>query len=623
MTQSAVRSDGSLRSDGRTSVAAPNSAAGGRPTGPVGRDDLAAAVACCAAGLLLAVLPHLVSCWELGQPVWIADWDELGFYLPVGSRAYHDHPASLSDPSHILGPRDINIYSRVQMVPGIIAARVMGLGPLGIGLAWRAWAGLSAGLAWYLVLRRSTPRPAAAAALALVPLGDAGLLHGRLLAEPVALALRLAAGRPGALFDTAPTLLPHWRIVNPALGMAPLLLYVWLLLRARERPDGGRLIAAGLGLGLLFYVYFYYWTAAVPGLLLAFALDPGCRWIYARIGLIGVLVGLPEVVSSIGTRRQAAPDWPARVDVFYPVPRFTWPTLGRGYLLELLVLAACLVWIRARRRDLIGPWSLAVAGLAMVYHHVVTGLQMQNFHFHYVSGPILSLVLLLIAAPGLSGHVEASRGWALGLWCLVVLHLALAVGFRALEATRSGAPRANLATYRKYRAQRIGAGSPRLDDGAVVAGAADFIDFAVVLENQRPLAGYSLVLSPSADDAEVDERETLNQYLLGCDRPAFAAQLGALDRAAAAEQARGPRVGPGFWSRVRDPRSRARMIAARLACYDAIRADPTAALNRWRVRHLALPTGQEPPPDAGGDWTLLQRGPFWWVWRRTARSGSI
>jgi hypothetical protein len=607
----ADRSDGPLRLDRRARVAAAPPAAEGRPAAWVGRDDLAAAALSTAAGLLLAVLPHLLWWPKLGEPVWIADWDELGFYLAVGSQAYHDHPAFLSDPSHIAGLRDINIYSWLQMVPGIVVARALGLGPLGVGLVWRTCAGLSVGLTWYLVIRQFVPRPWVAAALALVPLGDAGLLHGRLLTAQVAMAFVLAAGRPGALFDTAPTILPHWRMVNPGLSMAFLLLYVWLLARARERPDGPRLIAAGLGLGLLFHVYFYDWTAAVPGLLLALLLDAGRRWVYAITGLVGGLVGLPAVVASVLIRRQASPDWPLRVDVFYPVARFTAPPLGKGYLLELVALAAVLAWILARRRDLIGPWTLAAGGLAMINHQVVTGLQMQNFHYHYVSGPILSLVLILIVAPLVSDRVATSRRWAWGLYVVVGTHLVLGLWFRAQEATRSGASRANLATYQKYRAQRFAAAAPRLADNAVVAGASDFIDFAVVLENQRPLAHYSLVLSPSTDDAEYDERETLNQYLLGIDRAAYEATL------------RAPIVGPGTWYRLRDPGRRERMIADRLAYYDAIRTDPAKVLDRYRVRHVALPVGQTPPPDTRVGWTLLERGPSWFVWRRADRPGSI
>ncbi|MGH2031959.1 hypothetical protein, partial [Acinetobacter baumannii] len=87
------------------------------------------------------VLPHLLWWPRLGAPVWIADWDDLGYYLAVGSQAYHDHPARLADPSHIAGPRDINIYPRLLLVPGIVGARVLGLGPLGVGLAWRTLAG--------------------------------------------------------------------------------------------------------------------------------------------------------------------------------------------------------------------------------------------------------------------------------------------------------------------------------------------------------------------------------------------------------------------------------------------------------------------------------------------------
>ena len=56
----------------------------------------------------------------------------------------------------------------------------------------------------------------------------------------------------------------EWRIITPGLSLAYLLLHIWLVARACARPTPARLLASGAGLGLLFYVYFYYWTAALP-----------------------------------------------------------------------------------------------------------------------------------------------------------------------------------------------------------------------------------------------------------------------------------------------------------------------------------------------------------------------
>jgi hypothetical protein len=566
------------------------------------RHRVAAAVACMAAGLAISVLPHLLWWPRLGEPVWIADWDDLGYYLAMGAQAYHGHPTELGDPSWIGDGRGINVYSRLQSVPGILVARALGLGPMGVGLAWRALAGLGVGLAWYLVFEHFVGRPRVAAALALIPMADHGLDHGRLLAEHALVTAKLAAGRPGVLLDSAPVLLAHWRIVNPALGMPYLLLFVWLLARARERPTPARRSAAGLGFGLLFYVYFYYWTAAVPALLLAWILDVGHRRVYLEAGLIGGLAGLPQVVSTALTRRDASPDWPLRVDVFYPVPRFSWPEIGKGYVLGVAVLAALLAWILARRRDLIAPWALAASGLAMLNHQVVTGLQMQNFHYHYVSGPILSLVLLLVLAPTIGDRAARSRWWAWGLAAAVLAHFAAGLWLRGIESTRSRASADRMANYQEYREQRLGPGSPRLAHGAVMAGAPDFVDFAVVLEDQRPLAHYSLVLSPGTGNAEYDERETLNSILLGVDRAAFEGKL------------RAPFVGPGVWSRDRDPITREALILDRLAFYDAIRADPDRALDRYHVRYVALPVGH--PAPVGEGWSPLERGPHQDIWER-------
>ena len=52
---------------------------------------------------MLSVLPHLVWWPTLGEPVWIADHDEL-FYLAVGAQSYFNHPTYPSDPVRVAGP---------------------------------------------------------------------------------------------------------------------------------------------------------------------------------------------------------------------------------------------------------------------------------------------------------------------------------------------------------------------------------------------------------------------------------------------------------------------------------------------------------------------------------------
>jgi hypothetical protein len=211
-------------------------------------------------------------------------------------------------------------------------------------------------------------------------------------------------------------------------------------------------------------------------------------------------------------------------------------------------------------------------------------------------------VLLLALAPTIADRAARSRWWAWGLAAAVLAHFSAGLWLRGIESTRSRASADRMANYQKYLEQRLGPGSPPLAHGAVMAGDLDFVDFAVVLEDQRPLAHYSLVLSPGTGNAEVDERETLNSILLGVDRASFEGKL------------RAPFAGPGAWSRERNPVTREAMILDRLAFYDAIRADPGRALDRYRVRYVALPAGH--PAPVGGGWRPLERGPYQDIWER-------
>ena len=66
----------------------------------------------------------------------------------------------------------------------------------------------------------------------------------------------------------------------------------------------------------------------------------------------------------------------------------------------LLVVTAVVVW--RFRRELILPWSMAAAGLVLMNHQIMTGLQLENFHWSYVAGPCLSLLIGLLLAAGLA-----------------------------------------------------------------------------------------------------------------------------------------------------------------------------------------------------------------------------
>ena len=79
------------------------------------RRDLIGSVFCALAGALLCALPHAIWLARLGEPVWVADQDEL-YYLGVAAQAYGEHPLWLGDPTQAGGH---SLYQGLPLLPGI------------------------------------------------------------------------------------------------------------------------------------------------------------------------------------------------------------------------------------------------------------------------------------------------------------------------------------------------------------------------------------------------------------------------------------------------------------------------------------------------------------------------
>jgi glycosyltransferase involved in cell wall biosynthesis len=566
------------------------------------RDGLAVAL-CVLLGVTLSILPHLLWWPQLGAPIWIADNDDL-LYLSYAAQAYDNHPARLTDPILPAGGRAM--YPWLQFVPGVLIARAFDLGPMTVSLIWRLWAGVSIALAWYLVIRHHVPGAFWTAVVVAALLADCGLLTGHLLIRQWLVFCQVSSGHGAELLAGKPEIHPEWRIISPGLSLAFLLIYIWSLGQARRQPSGPCITIAGLAFGLMFYVYFYYWTAALLGLAIAAVLDGGYRKVYFDTGWIGGLVGIPAVLSGYVLKQATLPDWSLRNDYFLPIPRFSELLMPK---LAILLLAVGLVWVWRRRKDLLFLWALAAAGLLLANHQVVTGLQINNFHWSYLWGPAVSLLLVLLVVGELSRlPCPRSAAWAAVL--LAAGHVGAGVWLRAVEAiqTREGVQFTN--NYRNYSSQRLQTASVRLLPNAVVAGDKGFVDLAAILENQRPLYHYVADLSPAVSDGEWNLRIALNSFLLGLDRAAFALEQ--------EEAVAGWVLGP--WPR--DPAKQAELYEARLASYDRIAAEPLAAVNRFGVRYVALPAARCPSNYLRSGWNCVEAGPYWCIWERRQATGE-
>jgi hypothetical protein len=542
-----------------------------------------------AVGVGLATLPH----WRTGNAAWIADYDELAFYLPMGAASYRAHPWRLSDPA-TGGP---TFYQALSIVPGILIARGLELDPWHLGLCWRVLGGVAVAAAWYLLLRCRF-RPAGAATAACLLLADPGVLHG----QPVYVLLK-ALMHPLPL-DGTPTSasLPQWRILDPVLCWPWWLAFLALVARAAAVQNRWRVLAAGVAFGILFHVYFYLWTAAFVGLLLAILVDRG-RWrVYLPVIGIGIVVGLPALIASAQFRIEHGSEWLLRMDKFLPVGRFDELLIPR---VSIALLAAGWFWALRRGRDWLWLVAIATAALLLLNQTMLTGFQLENFHWNFALGPALSLLVVLAVADlcerlplrvarmgRLLGAGLAAFTVVAGGWLYARAAVALPENIHIQHAATS------------FRAQTAGL---MLSDSGAVAGDPDFQYLAAVGFGLRPLAGYSAVLSPISD-AELDMRVALNAHLLGWSRDRFRADQDAALRVAK-------------WGReARSAEAREARLAARMAAWDRVAADVTGATARFDVGVLArLASAAEPPPTG---WVRVQSGSGWAVWSRPRGGGK-
>ena len=545
-----------------------------------------APVAVVAFGVCLATLPH----WRSGDPVWVANYDELAFYMPVAATAYRNHPASLADPA-TGGP---TYYQPLPTVPGILVAKALGLGPWHIGLVWRILGGLGIAVGWYVLLRlRFAPFPAAIAACLLM--ADPGVLNGQL-----GYTLGKTWVRPlPPTTDTeasANKLPPQWRILNPSVTWPWWLAFFAATTRAVAVPNRGRIFIAGVACGLLFHVYFYFWTTAVAGLLLAAVLDRQ-RWrVYAGILTVGLGIGSPALIAATQFRAEHGSDWLLRTDKFLPVGRFDELLIPR---VSVLILLATWAWVYWRGREWVWLASIATAALLLLNQTAVTGLQIENFHWNLALGPALSFLVILLVSDtwGRMPQRLARLGPALAtVFICTVAAGNLVHTFRVVDATTEN-PHVQPMVI-AFRSQTAGLNVPT---HGTVAGDPDFQYAAAVEFDLRPLSGYTAVLSPMTD-AELDTRIALNSFLLGRSREQFRDDETAVLRATR-------------WGlEARSAEARTAKLAVRLAAWDAVTQNPVDIVERFDVRVLARLSGSPEPAPLG--WVLAQSGPRWDVWTR-------
>ena len=334
-------------------------------------------------------------------------------------------------------------------------------------------------------------------------------------------------------------------------------------------------------------MYFYYWTAIGLALLVGWAFDAGHRRVYFHAGWIGGLVGLPAVIFGMIQRQTTLTEVLERLDLFLKCRRFDDLFISKSET-ALLVLAGIYVW--TRRRSLAPLWLAVAAGWLLRNEQVATRFLVINFHYrNAVYGPLLTCLLLLIAV------IEATAlrpKWAArALFALAFLNLGVGFWFRTMDASLAKCSLDQMAIYHGYLDQRRGSHAIRLAPGAAVGGDVPVMEWSLVLDGLRPVAGYPIKTSPSVPNAEWNLREAFNAYLLGRDCASFEKEQ--------RNAVQWTWFGPWF----RDPEVQSDLLVERLADYDKVLENPAVFIKRFDLRYVFLPVGSQPPaaPGLNGD----------------------
>lgn len=556
---------------------------------------------CLVAGLAVALVPSLLWRPEVGRLIYIQSPDNL-FYLALAAQPYYNHLSYLSDPIIQGGP---TVYPWVLFIPFVIMAHALDLGAFGVNQVWGVFAAVGMGLGSYFAFVPCVRRRWLAAACSIVLLLDCGAREGAPVLESArALVISIVVGAHNFFVSPRYDFLSPWRIVDPALGMPFVLLNLGLVVRAVKRPTPASIVLAGISTGLLFYVYFYFWTAVLLALAIALLLDRASYRAYAGTLLIGGILGAPSLIWGLSVRRAVSLEALQRMDLFIAIPRLFYLKSAYGLGLfprisaSVCILTGLWIWKRGRK-DLIYPWSIGAAGLLLVYNSLITGEQLAPYHWGYAYGPAVSFVVLAIAAMELESLINTPRN-CLIFGVLFCADLAVSMYLRVNYAYYSSGANQVRRDYTRYIAQQEGPSHVPLVGNSVVAGDYGFCVLAAIGDNQHPLAAAAW--SVSLSDHEVEKRLAFNARLEGLRRGEFVAQANALLQV----------YPPALFNTAKG----SALIDGLLHQYDSIAPAMNQLAGEYAVRYVAIPIDRTDPKYLEDGWRLLASGPYWRIWER-------
>lgn len=542
-------------------------------------------------GLAFSLLPHFLSLLRGNGGVYIADYDELAVYLVTAAKSFYNHPFYLSDP--VVVGDNASAFPWLQFVPFILFAKIVGGGLETASILWRIFAGISMAGAAYLLFHTIFRHKQTALVLALFVLMDLGFNEGRPLLNHMLLFLRTLVGAGDSYFAHQPGVYATWRIITPGLSLWTYLIYLAAFFHAYRVRETKWFVVAGCALGLMFHTYFYFWTAAGASLLFAMAIDYRSWKHYFIVGAVGTAIGLPNLILSSIAKSNAHPDWLPRSDKFLAIGHFEELLIPK---LIFLVLVLGGYWVFRYRKAYFPIWVHLLGALFVLNHQILTGLQIENFHWRYVWGPTAFIFILVLAT-------EEYRRWGLAeikqikikkrkwrkykipkihlkfgpkqivLGALVFLAVS-GISLRAMEVLLTKDTQSLEQDYLEFRQlfQDVD-----YQENATIAGTKNMVYLSSGFLNLRPLNGYPVVLSSSIANVEWDERDALNGFLSGQTVEEFKSSQ---------EAYFGGTYNWGIWARSEEVR--AHTIENRSLRYLQILTNPQTYVEKYNIHYIVI-----------------------------------
>ena len=564
-----------------------------------------------AATTLLAVLPHLISKMKFGDWSFWSNSDN--FVYMAFHKANYFGSWHFNDPYRPAFEQGPVLYSWLHTVPVSQLVYWLGWGPDELNFLWRLAGGAALGGSVFLLVnhlfRQFQNGPLLACAASLIFVADPGSIDGRSFLQPLLIAFQRATHPAAPVGDDL--VLPFFRVITPLTNYFLPMLALLALLKSQSRRWA---VGAGVLLGLNILTYFFYWTVLIPifGLSALYFLvmaywkkeSAGAdkkQFLNITIALmIGGTIGLPDVVlkRSIqhGPGAQEILDRLCRGQVM-PAgdPIRSMYLFNKFYFLEMAVLAACCVMIGKKRLWLL--WGTSAFAFVMTNSALATGMEFENWHWRYLSHPMVELGLLYGICQWAS-----ERAWGRNcIYAASAFYVLLGFGLRAHDVLRAEQP----ARYRQMQSETgpllTALQALKLDANAALVGPGQWDWLALYTPAfqlyQEPYSAHISMLS----DAEVVRRHALNAYLQGLDREAYLK----LD---APRMCGGCSVLKPAWQP--DEVRRAR-VAAFLNLTDA---EARQAVADYSAVIVLCPAPEGPPPHCG-PWSEVARSGTWVMWR--------